>query len=72
MTKRKLVVRQPCEDDGRGSYVIATPTGRRALRRAAPHHAADVRELFVGPAGTDLGVLVQLGSRIDAAINEPE
>ena len=72
MTKRNLVVREPCEDDGRGSYVIATTAGRRALRRAAPHHAADVRELFVVPAGADLRMLVQLGARIDTAVRSEE
>ncbi|CAM5629401.1 MULTISPECIES: MarR family winged helix-turn-helix transcriptional regulator [Streptomyces] len=47
MTKRNLVDREECVDDGRGAYVRITPAGRAALETAAPQHAADVRRLFL-------------------------
>ena len=72
MTKRGLVVRELCEDDGRGSFVVVTPAGRRVLRRAAPNHAADVQELFVTPVGRDLRAVERLSRRIDVAMGERE
>ncbi|MDE0802140.1 MAG: MarR family transcriptional regulator [Acidimicrobiales bacterium] len=54
MVGRDLVGRDECEDDGRGSFVVLTATGRHALASAAPGHAADVRELFIGPVGDRL------------------
>lgn len=69
MVKRGLVVREPCEDDARGSFILATTAGKRVLRRAAPHHAADVRELFVEPAGRDLAAVARIGPRITAAVD---
>ncbi|KPC74265.1 MarR family transcriptional regulator, partial [Streptomyces sp. NRRL F-6602] len=38
MAKRGLVAREECPDDGRGSLVVATPDGRRAIEEAAPLH----------------------------------
>ncbi|MER8069123.1 MarR family transcriptional regulator [Streptomyces sp. NPDC094034] len=49
MTKRGLVTREPCPEDGRGAFVAATPAGRAAIAAAAPRHARAVRRLFVGP-----------------------
>ena len=72
MTKRGLVVRELCEDDGRGSFVVVTPAGRRVLRRAAPNHAVDVQELFVTPVGRDLRAVERLSLRIDVAMSERE
>lgn len=72
MTKRGLVVRERCEDDRRGSFVVVTPAGRRVLRRAAPNHAADVQELFVTPVGRDLRAVERLSLRIDVAMSERE
>lgn len=72
MTKRGLVVRERCEDDRRGSFVVVTPAGRRVLRRAAPNHAADVQELFVTPVGRDLRAVERLSRRIDVAMGERE
>ncbi|ALM40442.1 MULTISPECIES: MarR family winged helix-turn-helix transcriptional regulator [unclassified Streptomyces] len=47
MAKRGLVAREECPDDGRGSLVVATPDGRRAIEEAAPLHVENVRRLFV-------------------------
>ncbi len=46
MGKRGLVSREECTADGRGSFVVLTPTGRDAIETAAPAHVAMVRKLF--------------------------
>jgi DNA-binding MarR family transcriptional regulator len=72
MEQRALIVRRRCDDDGRGSYVELTRDGRRSLERAAPRHAADVRELFVDPAGSSLLSLARASRRIGAAVSSEE
>ncbi|WP_432560598.1 MarR family winged helix-turn-helix transcriptional regulator [Granulicoccus sp. GXG6511] len=52
MTKRDLVVREPCPEDARGSFACLTATGRARLEAAAPSHAATVRALLFDPLGT--------------------
>jgi len=47
MTERGLVRKEPCDDDRRGAYVVATKKGRRGIDLAAPHHVAAVRRFFV-------------------------
>lgn len=47
MTKRGVVARHECADDGRGAYVTITPSGRAAIEAAAPRHVEDVRRLFL-------------------------
>lgn len=47
MEARGLVDRAGCPDDGRGSFVSITPTGRAAIEAAAPAHVEEVRRLFV-------------------------
>ena len=47
MEQRGLVVRSSCPTDGRGAVVGCTPSGRDALRAAAPEHAAEVRRVFL-------------------------
>jgi DNA-binding MarR family transcriptional regulator len=39
------VEREDCPDDGRGAFVVLTPTGHEAIERSAPEHARTVREL---------------------------
>lgn len=36
MVKRGLVAKEECPDDGRGSFVVATPAGYEAIEGAAP------------------------------------
>jgi DNA-binding MarR family transcriptional regulator len=45
MEGRGLVRREECPDDGRGAFVVLTPTGRAAIEAAAPAHARTVRTL---------------------------
>jgi DNA-binding MarR family transcriptional regulator len=72
MEGRDLIRREVCEDDRRGSFVVITPAGRRILRRAAPHHAADVRELFVLPAGSQLSAVAAVAGRMSSALSKVE
>jgi DNA-binding MarR family transcriptional regulator len=45
MAARGLVVREECEDDGRGAFVVLTDEGRAAIEAAAPDHVTVVRRL---------------------------
>lgn len=47
MQARKLVERFECIEDGRGSFVGITATGREAIAQAAPPHVEAVRRLFI-------------------------
>jgi DNA-binding MarR family transcriptional regulator len=47
MEKRGLVTRHPCDDDGRGTEVRVTSTGRAAVDDAAPKHWDAVRRYFL-------------------------
>lgn len=47
MEKRGLIAREECPTDGRGAYVVLTPTGRSAIETAAPLHVEEVRRSFV-------------------------
>jgi DNA-binding MarR family transcriptional regulator len=53
MVKRGLVVREFCEDDGRGSIVRLTPAGKASIENTAPNHVALVRQLFFDPLSDD-------------------
>jgi DNA-binding MarR family transcriptional regulator len=53
MESRGLVARSECPDDGRGSFVGVTQTGRRTIEDAAPGHVRAVREYFIEPLGAD-------------------
>lgn len=46
MQRRGLVTREECPDDARGTLVVLTEDGRRAIERAAPSHVNTVRELL--------------------------
>jgi len=47
MVGRGLVERVECDTDARGSMIVLTRDGRRALLRAMRGHARDIRELFL-------------------------
>ena len=48
MEARGLVVREACDDDGRGNFVALTAAGSAALDQASPGHVRTVQELFFG------------------------
>jgi DNA-binding MarR family transcriptional regulator len=47
MEQRGLVIRQDCPTDARGTIITLTASGRDAIERAAPAHAAAVRRYFI-------------------------
>ncbi|KFK85009.1 MarR family transcriptional regulator [Streptomyces sp. JS01] len=67
MAKRGLVTKEECPDDGRGSFVVATPAGYRAIEGAAPLHVEHVRRLFIDALTKDeLDTLTRISSRVVA------
>ena len=47
LVREGLIVRDACEEDGRGSFAVLTPKGEELLARARPTHLAGVRERFL-------------------------
>lgn len=47
MQQRGLVVREECEEDGRGAVVALTDEGIRTIEAAAPPHVDSVRRHFI-------------------------
>ncbi|MEU3054781.1 MarR family winged helix-turn-helix transcriptional regulator [Streptomyces griseus] len=67
MAKRGLVAKEDCPDDGRGSFIVATPAGYQAIEGAAPVHVEHVRRLFIDALTKDeLDTLTKISSRVVA------
>lgn len=71
MEKRGLVLRQHCDSDRRGSFIMLTNAGRQAIEAAAPAHVDSVRALVfdgLSPAQvTSLsGITASVLRRLDA------
>ena len=65
MEQRGLVERRECPTDARGAFICLTLAGRRAIERAAPQHAADVRDHFIGLLTADeIDVLGAIAVRV--------
>jgi DNA-binding MarR family transcriptional regulator len=65
MTRRGLVAREECADDGRGAFVVLTPAGREVIDAAAPKHVATVRRLVIDALSPDeLAALGRISNRI--------
>ena len=65
MEARGLVDRAGCPDDGRGSFVGITSTGRQAIERAAPDHVETVRRLVIDAlTDEELDTLGQLTDKL--------
>jgi DNA-binding MarR family transcriptional regulator len=47
LEREGLLVRDACDDDGRGLYAVLTRKGEDLLERARPTHLAGVRERFL-------------------------
>jgi DNA-binding MarR family transcriptional regulator len=47
MQQRGLVDREECPDDGRGSMLVLSPAGLKAITKAAPAHVASVRKHMI-------------------------
>ncbi|MFE9681986.1 MarR family winged helix-turn-helix transcriptional regulator [Streptomyces sp. NPDC002701] len=65
MTKRGLVAREECPDDGRGAFIVATPAGYKAIEDAAPVHVDHVRRLFIEAlTQEELDTLARISDRV--------
>ena len=53
MEKRRLVAREECEEDARGSMVRLTDTGRATVDDVAPEHSEAVRRYFFNALSSD-------------------
>jgi DNA-binding MarR family transcriptional regulator len=51
LVRAGLVAREPNPDDGRSAYAALTPSGRAALRKAAPTYVAAVQRDFADHLG---------------------
>ena len=72
MVARGLVEREECDTDGRGSWVMLTPDGRRALLRAMRDHARDIRTLFLDLLEPDeKQALAEVTTRVLARLGAP-
>lgn len=70
MQSRELVERFECIEDGRGSFVGITATGREAIGQAAPPHVEAVRRLFIDHLDeTELVDLGRLTDKLLAALD---
>jgi DNA-binding MarR family transcriptional regulator len=71
MTKRGLVAREQCADDGRAAEIVITPAGRKMIEAAAPKHVATVRRLVVDVlTPKELASLGRISERILEALDE--
>jgi DNA-binding MarR family transcriptional regulator len=72
MAARGLVDRAGCPDDGRGSFVGITATGREAIERAAPDHVESVRRLVIDVlTDEELDTLGRLTSKLLDQLDSP-
>ena len=53
LEREGLLVRDACDDDGRGLYAVLTRKGEEVLERARPTHLAGVRERFLSHFSED-------------------
>lgn len=69
MQRRGLVVKEECTADGRGAFLVLTPSGRAAIEGAAPGHAAMVRKLFFdGLTAEQVTALYEITSQVGAKL----
>jgi DNA-binding MarR family transcriptional regulator len=66
MVDRGLVVKEACDIDRRGAFVVITEHGRREIEAAAPGHVETVRRLFLDRI-TD-GQLDAMGAAAEAVL----
>jgi len=71
MSGRGLVKKEPCGEDRRGAFVVATDAGWREMEAAAPHHVAMVRRLFIDPLTPDeLETIASAAEKVLAALDD--
>jgi DNA-binding MarR family transcriptional regulator len=73
MASRGLVTKRQCAADRRGSFVVVTDEGRRAIESAAPGHVATVRKYFIDPLTDEqLDTIGDVSGRVVEAIDRAE
>lgn len=71
LEQRGLVVREACQDDGRGILARLTPAGLEKLDETAPNHVATVRRVLVDTMSKDeFRALGRAMAAIMAAVEE--
>lgn len=69
MSRRGLVRRQDCVEDGRSATIVLTERGRTAIENAAPGHVRAVRRYLIdGLAREQLDALIAVAENVRAAI----
>jgi len=72
MQGRGLVSRGEVESDGRGSVVVLTPAGMRALEAAAPGHVAAVRAHLIDRLSPDqIAMLGDIAEVVLTGLSDP-
>lgn len=72
MQQRGLVDREECAGDARGSIIVLTAAGLRAIEEAAPHHVASVRRNMIDLlTDEEIAALDTLTHRVIARLTTP-
>ncbi len=66
MTKRGLIEREKCPNDGRGTFAVLTDAGFEAISSAAPHHLVSVRRTLVDVVSP--GDIVLLAEHLESIV----
>jgi DNA-binding MarR family transcriptional regulator len=70
MQQRGLIDREECPGDARGSIIVLTPAGLRAIQEAAPHHVESVRRNMIDLlTDEEIDALDALTHRVVAHLN---
>ena len=64
MVSRGLVARADCPSDGRGSWIVMTQDGRRAVLAGIRAHTAALEQLFWRPVAGDADTLRAVSHRV--------
>lgn len=73
MAERGLVRKERCASDRRGSVVVVTEAGRRAIQAAAPGHVRAVRRFFIDVLTQEqLDAVAAAATRVVDAIEHAE
>jgi DNA-binding MarR family transcriptional regulator len=71
MEGRGLVRREDCETDARGSFIVLTSDGMRAIKTAAPPHVESVRRHFLDLLSEDqIDVLGHISQTVVTHLSE--
>ena len=66
MTKRGLIEREKCPDDGRGTFAVLTDVGFEVISSAAPRHVLSVRRTLIDIVSP--GDIAQLADRLESIV----